>query len=283
MSLVELLVAATIAALIVSGLIRAFVAQGEFQARWLETRNAERAAGAAIEILARAVEAAGYRGCRSGGAGLGASWAGEASVTSSGPAPAVVVMSSAEGDSIVTHRVVDPLPVSSFSSSGVLVRGRWSKRPRAGQRYLLASCRGDWSFPLGGIRLTSELSVAGVVRQTMLSGNLSRAPAVVAGRDDELARDASIVPPGGTTVGAAVTSRYFVEANDDDGRSLWLTTNGGRPSELVRGIDRLTVQRLGDRLVRLRVAGGTAGGTGSAHDAASQRVFRERVVVIRNG
>lgn len=265
MSLVEALLAALLAALVGSGLVRAFVAQGEFQSGWMEIRDAERSVGSAIEIVARAIEEAGFVGCRSSAP----SHAGAEPVARPFPL-AVGIESGASGDVVTIRRVEESLPLVSYTPTSAVAIGRFVRKPKPGRALAIASCRGGWGFRVNGVRHLNWIGQ----KRTEVFGDLASIAEALVGHDraDGPGAQAPFAAPGGASVGLVNTRRYYSAPNADDGGSLWVTLNGGRASELVRGINRLTAERFAANLFRVRVEAVLASG----------RVIRERTVFVRN-
>ncbi len=263
MTLVEALLASLLAAIVGAGLVRSFAAQGEFQAGWIETREAERSVGSAIEIVARAIEEAGYVGCHSRTTGEAdgdpAVWPFD---------QAVDIEPGSVGDALITYRVDDSLPVVSYGPESVVAIGRFDRKPKVGRVLVLATCRGGWSFRGTGIRHLTWIGQ----KRTEAFGDVVGAAEAMAGLDRDAGLDGVAIAPGGTTLGILRSQRFYIGPNVDQGRSLWIVLNGGRATELVRGVNRLEAERIATNLVRVRIEAVVRTG----------RVARERTLVVRN-
>ena len=265
MSLVEALLASLLAAMVGAGLVRAFVAQGEFQAGWIETRDAERSVGSAVEIVARAIEEAGYVGCRSTTVG-----AMDGDLLVPPFDRAVEIEAGSVSDVVITYRVDDSLPVVSYGPASLVAIGRFDRKPKAGRVMVAGTCRGAWAFPATRTRHLTSIGQ----KRTEVFGDLVGIARAIAGPggDGEPDADGVTVAPGGTRLGILSSRRFFVGPNTDEGSSLWIALNGGRSMELVRGVDRLEAERIAVNLVRVRIEAVVRTG----------RVARERTLVVRS-
>ena len=192
----------------------------------------------------------------------------------------VELSATSTSDDVTIHGVETALPVLNFTPDKLIAAGRWSRRPRRGSTMIVSSCRGVFRFAATGIRHSggsalprTELSgdLRDAVNAVVGSPDVESAAARASGWSDEVLTSANagfVRPPVATTVGEMRSRRFFVGPNQDGGRSLWIADNGRRATELVRGVELLSVEEIDSGLYVIRVEASTPKGP----------IVRERMV-----